>query len=104
MDFAEQAFVAKQQGDHALAESLSRQAFEHELQAATAVAADLTAEPTRSVLYRSAATLALDCGEIREAERLIAVALAGNPPNEITEELRDLLQQVISRASTGPGR
>jgi hypothetical protein len=94
MDFAEQAFAAKQQGDPALADSLSRQAFEHELRAATAVAPDLTAEPTRSVLYRSAATLALDCGEVREAERLIAVALAGDPPDEIAEELRNLFEQV----------
>jgi hypothetical protein len=31
---------------------------------------------------------------LREAERLIAVALSGDPPDEIAEELRDLLEQV----------
>jgi hypothetical protein len=51
-------------------------------------------EPTRSVLHRSAATLALDCGEYREAERLVATALAGNPPEPIANELRDVLAAV----------
>jgi hypothetical protein len=36
----------------------------------------------------------MECGEAREAERLIAIALSGNPPGEIAEELRDLWQQV----------
>lgn len=51
-------------------------------------------EPTRSVFYRSAASLALQCEEFRETERLIATALSGNPPNEIAEELRDLLEKL----------
>jgi len=37
------------------------------------------AEPTRSVLFRSAAWLALQCGQPREAEQLISAALSGNP-------------------------
>ena len=56
--------------------------------------ARLEFEPTRSVLHRSAASLALECDEIREAERLIGRALSGNPPDEIAEELRDLLEDV----------
>ncbi len=51
-------------------------------------------EPTRSVLLRSAATLALRCGEYREAEKLVACALSGEPPAEIAEELRDVLENV----------
>ena len=54
-------------------------------------------EPTRSVLHRSAASLALECDETREAERLIGRALSGNPPDEIAEELRDLLEDVYFR-------
>ncbi len=94
MELAERADEAKRQGNMEQARLLFRQAFEAERQAAEGVAPDLTAEPTRSVLHRSAASLAVDCGELREAERLIAVALSGNPPEEIAEELRDLLQQV----------
>jgi hypothetical protein len=47
-------------------------------------------EPTRSVLYRSAASLAIRCGENEDAERLITEGLAGNPPAEIEAELREL--------------
>ncbi|WP_277883666.1 hypothetical protein [Nostoc sp. FACHB-133] len=36
-----------------------------------------------SVLHRGAATLAVECSELREAEKLIGRALAGNPPSDI---------------------
>jgi predicted dinucleotide-binding enzyme len=94
MDLAEMVQVAKLRGNHTQAEQLSRQALEKELRAAELVASDLEAEPTRSVLHRSAATLAIDCGEIHTAERLIAIALSGNPPQEIAEELKDLFVQI----------
>jgi hypothetical protein len=45
-------------------------------------------------LCRSAATLAIDCGEIHSGEHLIAIALSGNPPTEIAEELKDLFVQI----------
>jgi hypothetical protein len=61
-------------------------------------------EPTRSVLHRSAPTLALECGALRDAERLIAVALSGDPPAEIAEELRDLLEQVYFGSKKGGRR
>ena len=55
----------------------------------------LEMEPTRSVLLRSAASLALDCGEVRQSERCYSLrASVGNPPEEIANELRDLLEQV----------
>ncbi|GCL34932.1 hypothetical protein Desac_0621 [Sphaerospermopsis reniformis] len=94
MDLAEMAQVAKLRNNSDLAAQLSRQAFEKERLAAELITNDLTAEPTRSILYRSAATLAIDCGEIHSAERLIAVALSGNPPTEIAEELKDLFVQI----------
>ena len=50
-------------------------------------------EPTRSVLFRSAASLAIDCKEYLEAERLIGEGLAGNPPPDIRIELRELYEQ-----------
>lgn len=100
MEFADQAIYARHNGDLAAFDIFSRQAFELEVQAAKAVEDDLTAEPTRSVLHRSAATLAYDCGEYREAERLIAVGLAGNPPYEIAQELRELQLQVEASLAT----
>ena len=68
--------------------------FTFEKKAAVEIAGDFDFEPSRSVLHRSAASLALQCGEFREAERLIAGALAGFPPDEVADELRDLLEQV----------
>ncbi len=94
MDLAEMAQVAKLRGDFASASQLSRQAFEKEQSAAELIASDIEAEPTRSVLHRSAATLAIECDEIQAAERLIAIALSGNPPQEIAEELKDLFVQI----------
>ncbi|UKP00719.1 hypothetical protein L6494_07180 [Nostoc sp. UHCC 0870] len=94
MDFAEMAQIAKLKGDSVSALKLSKQAFEKERLAAELIVNNLVAEPTRSVLHRSAATLAIDCGEIAAAERLIAIVLSGNPPQEIAEELKDLFVQI----------
>ncbi|MCG6137367.1 MAG: hypothetical protein MET45_22495 [Nostoc sp. LLA-1] len=94
MDLAEMAQIAKLRGDFVSASQFSRQAFEKERLAADLITSNLDAEPTRSVLCRSAATLAIDCGEVQAAERLIAIALCGNPPQEIAEELKDLFVQI----------
>ena len=55
-------------------------------------------EPGLSILYRSAASLAIQCGRYREAEQLIAKALSGNPTNEIARELRELLQSIYNQS------
>jgi hypothetical protein len=94
MDLVEAAFAAKVRRESSLADDLLVRALDLERRAADLVRFDFSAEPTRSVLYRSAASLALQCKEFREAERLVAAGLAGNPPEEIAEELRDLLEQV----------
>jgi hypothetical protein len=94
MELCDRALLARTTGDQDLAIELFRESFETESRAAALVVGDLALEPTRSILHRSAATLALDCSDFRAAERLIAAALAGNPPEEIAEELRDLLEQV----------
>ncbi|QDT91748.1 hypothetical protein [Gimesia algae] len=94
MDAANKAYVADLHGDFNLAESLFREAFEKEREAAILLKNDLDTEPTRSVLFRSAATLGIDCREFREAERLIAIGLSGNPPDQLCDELRDVLETV----------
>jgi len=93
MDLAEVAAVGPLRGATEQAAQLTRQAFEQETQAAALIANTLDAEPTRSVLHRSAASLAIECGELQVAERPIATALSGNPPLEIAEELKDLFIQ-----------
>jgi len=94
MNFAEEAYLAKIRGDFAAYIELSKKAYSFEKEAANIFLLQFDLEPSRSILYRSAATLALDCGETREAEKLISSALMGNPPEDIAEELRDLLETV----------
>ena len=55
-----------------------------------AEAASLTTEePSRSVLYRSAATMMLDAGRVCEAKLLVSMGLVGDGvPDAIGEELR----------------
>lgn len=97
MDLAELAVTTKLKGNLEQADRLLRKAFERESDAATLMAGNLDAEPTRSILHRSAASLAIDCGDFAAADRLIATALSGNPPQEIAEELKDLFIQINLR-------
>ena len=93
MDAAEKAFLIKDVNS-AQRKRLLRTAFEGEHAAAELAQKTEVGEPTRSVLLRSAASLALNCGKVREAERLAALGLAGEPPAEIAEELREVLERV----------
>jgi hypothetical protein len=61
MEHTDLALVARRQGDEIAASSYFRRAYELELQAASSFLDKPNDEPTRSILYRSAATLALDC-------------------------------------------
>ncbi len=56
-------------------------------------------EPSRSVLFRSAACLLLNLpkpnlSDYREAERMIAFGLSAYPPAEIAVELREVFEEV----------
>ncbi len=95
MVLVDQAVLARQRGDAAQVAEFSRSAFQKEQAAANLLADQFDFEPTRSILHRSAAVLALECKELREAERLIGRALAGDPPDDIANELRDLLLDEI---------
>jgi hypothetical protein len=91
MEIADEAFMAKRLGELDRAKNLFRQAFELEF----SIAQQATTEPSRSVLLRSAAILALHAENYREAERVAAMGLSGNPPEEIANELRDVLEQTM---------
>ena len=92
MDIAEMAFVQRLQGNLERAVELARQALQLELEAIQALGEPI--EPTYAVLHRSAGSLALQCQEYRLAEQIAARALSQEPPHEIAEELRDLIEQV----------
>lgn len=95
MEWAEEGQFQLDRGDQSGALASFRKAME--LERAAAYATHQDAEPDRSVLFRSAGSLALDCKELRVAEQLLAMGLAGYPPEEIAEEIRDLLEQVHFR-------
>jgi len=95
MDFAEMAMAAQMRGENEKSLELFRQALAFEIQAAETLRDQLDIEPTRSILYRSAASLAIDCKDYRQAEKLVAIKLTGDPPIEIADELRDVLKQTF---------
>ena len=95
MEWAEEGQFQLDRGDQSDARASFLKAMELEREAAYATKEN--AEPDRSVLFRSAGSLALDCDELRVAEQLLAMGLTGHPPEEIAEEIRDLLEQVHFR-------
>ena len=94
MELADQADLLKRQGRGDEALSLYKQSLEAEREAAYKAQRQQTGEPTESVLFRSAASLAYCVKDYREAERLVCMGLAGSPPSEIAEELRSLYDTV----------
>ena len=94
MDLAESAIVFKIEGLSDEAAKATRRAFLLEKRAAILCSQFEDYEPTRSVLLRSAASLAIDCGDFHEAESLITLGLAGHPPEEVAGELRELHAKV----------
>jgi hypothetical protein len=90
--------------DTARSQTLFRAAFEKEREAAELLQDRLDLEPTRSVLFRSAASLAVDCRDFAEAERLLEKGLAGRPPADIANEMRDLRRSIPAKAPLGERR
>ena len=95
MEAAFQADQEQRLGKTEKANELYRHALDLELKAIREMTEPV--EPTYSILHRSAGWLAIDCSEIRLAEKLASKALAGDPHPSIAEELRDLLEQVNFR-------
>jgi len=93
MALADQALIAKNKGELKLAIELTKEALALEKAEAYRFADQKDYEPTRSVLFRSAAVLALECGQNREAEQLACDGLTGNPPSAIADELRSILDE-----------
>lgn len=96
MDLAQMAQIATRQGDTEKADSLFRQSFEKEREVALMAFNDNYPQPGLSVLLQSAAHLAVTCKQQREAEKLIGLALSGDAPSEIRQDLRQLLSTLDS--------
>lgn len=94
MSERDSAISAKLDGNEALALRHLRAAYVLEAAAANEFTDRHAAEPSRSILFRSAATIAKECGLLEDAQKLIYKALAGDPPPAIKIELQDLLEEV----------
>lgn len=92
MEDADKAAEYKKLGKDRRAAQLLHRAFILERHAALE-AIELNLEPTRSVLCRSAASLALEVGLLPEAFEMATLGLAGSPPSEIAAELRDIVNK-----------
>ena len=94
MEYADEADILRLEGDREQFLHYTRLALEKETAAAELMVDEKDIEPTRSVLYRSAATLAYQCELYVEAKRLLHTGLGGNAPPEIEYQLNDLLGNV----------
>ncbi|HWZ15428.1 MAG TPA: Z1 domain-containing protein [Mucilaginibacter sp.] len=97
MEFAEMAFFAKRRNEFYNYWKFIQKALNLEKAAARALANMHEAEPSRSVLYQSAAYLALSLDSFEEAEKLLAEALDGSPPAEIRAEIDGLLGTIARK-------
>jgi hypothetical protein len=94
MALAQRALIEREAGNAAVAEMLSAQALPIELSAARLVEKSVASEPTRSMLYLSAASLAFQAKDNATAQRLVAEGLSGYPPPKVEQDLKDLYEQI----------
>lgn len=94
MDLAEEAFSLRRKGQDDKAKRLFLEALELERTAALLLPVGEDSEPSRSILFRSAASLAYNAEDFDAAERLIAFGLSGYPPLEIRDELKNLYDDI----------
>jgi hypothetical protein len=88
----EQANKLLGKGQSAAYKTTLNEALALEKEAAYALLHDFDCEPTRSVLFRSAAAIAINAKYYSDAISLATEGLNGNPFTEIRKELSDLLQ------------
>ena len=105
MNLADEAFYAKRKEDLETTQTKYKAAFEYEKAAAMLLINSYETEPSRSVMFRSAACLLLNLpkpsqDDYREAERMIAFGLSGYPPAEIAGELRAAFEEVREKWET----
>ena len=97
MQQADLGHAARREGKTEVARQHFGEAYHLERISAEQLLTRTDAEPSRSILLRSAATLAIAADRFTEAEQAVCMALAGQPPNDIAQELRDLFEHINFR-------
>jgi len=96
MELFDASFLARREGDESRTLTFLTEALKAESAAADNVAEDRSLEPTRSVLHRSAASMALLLRDAKKAKLYAQRGLAGFPPEEIRKELADLHEDALT--------
>jgi hypothetical protein len=94
MTLAQEAIMARIRHDENKAQMLYRQSFDLEREAAYIYAERFDKEPIRSILYRSAASLAIECLMYQEADLLIQQGQTSDTPIDVMEEFQELKEQM----------
>jgi hypothetical protein len=99
MLLSQEADMAKIWNDTAKAQTLYKQSFELEREAAYLYSDRFDKEPMRSMLYLSAASLAMLCDLYFEADVLIQQGFSSSTPPDMIEELQDLKRKIQERTT-----
>ncbi len=97
MDIAYEASALRDFGGSESAEragELFSEALEYEREAAFLVPDSDRAEPTRSILFRSAASLALQAGLYNEAFSLVGHGMSGKPSPKLLKDFLDVIDDI----------
>lgn len=100
MEFADEALLARMEGNAEAAFRFFEKALSLEKEAAHAVESSAADPAPRYILIRSAASLAVQSGNFQEAQELIDWGLAGDPPDFIQQELAELAATLHAMQST----
>ncbi len=94
MLLSQEADMAKIWNDVAKAQTLYKQSFDMEREVAQIYSERFDKEPERSIIYISAASLAMLCHLYGEADLLIQQGQSSSTPSYLVDELRELKTQV----------
>jgi hypothetical protein len=94
MALSQEADMAKIWNDEPKSQMLYRQSLDLEREAANIYLERFDKEPVRSILYRSAASLAMLCHLYEEADLLIQQGQSSSTPPDMARELKELKTQI----------
>ena len=96
MALSQEATMARIWNDEPKAQTLYKESFGLEREAAFIYSERFDKEPIRSILYRSAASLAVECHLYQEADLLIQQGLSSSTPSDVMKDFRELKEKIQS--------
>lgn len=91
MVFAQDAYLARDRGDMEASKHFAALALPLEIEACELVPKEPESEPTRGILYLSAASLAWQAGDLEQMMTLALEGLDGSPSGRIALNLQQLI-------------